>query len=170
MIDNSNGRDNIAFLGSRLDVWHRLGTEMEPGQSLDAWQQAAGLDWQAIKVPALMDLSGGAFARIPGPQTPRANDRSFMVRSDNGAMLGDNCVSDVYQPVQPREVLEWFEQYIAVDDRFALDVAGSLKGGSIIWATAKWRNPVNVAGDAHLAHGSQRQAQGSRPHAAQHQV
>jgi phage/plasmid-like protein (TIGR03299 family) len=151
MIDNSNGRDNIAFLGSRNDVWHRLGTEMQPGQSLDQWQKSAGLDWTAIKVPALMDLSGAEFNHVPGGRQPRANDRSFMVRSDTGMLLGDQCVSDVYQPVQPREVLEWFQQYIAVDDRFALDVAGSLKGGSIIWATATWRDALTVAGDQHVA-------------------
>jgi len=142
MIDQSNGRDNIAFLGSRNDVWHRLGTEMTDGMSTETWAKAAGLDWHAIK-------SQGHY--YFGDQLRAAGDRSFMIRSDNGERLGDNVVSDVYVPVQPAEVLAWFDQYIAVDDRFALDVAGSLKGGSIIWATAKWRETVTVAGDAHLA-------------------
>lgn len=159
MLDETNGRANIAFLGSRNDVWHRLGTEMPADQTTASWSKAAGLDWTAVKVPALMDLSGaqwndlngGPLCAARGNTTPRARDRAFMVRSDNGAMLGDNCVTDVYQPHQPAEMLEWFEQYISVDDRFALDVAGSLKGGSIIWATAIWRNPVEVAGDKHGA-------------------
>jgi phage/plasmid-like protein (TIGR03299 family) len=103
-----------------------------------------------------MDLSGAEWKHLDGRVAlrnvaPRANDRSFMVRSDNGAMLGDNVVSDVYQPVQPAEVLAWFDQYISVDDRFKLDVAGSLKGGSIIWATALFRDPLTVAGDLHSA-------------------
>lgn len=141
-IDQSNGRDNIAFLGSRNDVWHRLGTEMAPGQDVAAWAKSAGLDWTAIK-------SQGHY--YFGDQLRSAGDRSFMVRSDNGERLGDNVVSDVYVPVQPAEVLAWFDQYISVDDRFALDVAGSLKGGSIIWATAKFHDPLVVAGDQHVA-------------------
>jgi len=40
------------------------------------------------------------------------------------------------QPHQPAELLDWFKQYISVDDRFQIDVAGSLKQGEIIWATA----------------------------------
>ena len=141
-LDMTNDRANIAFLGSRNDVWHNLGQEMTAGMTVDQWAAAAGLDWEAIKSQAHFYFNG---------ELRDAGDRSFMVRSDNGARLGDNVVSDVYQPVQPREVLAWFEQYIGVDDRFALDVAGSLKGGSIIWATAKWNEGVQVAGDMHTA-------------------
>jgi phage/plasmid-like protein (TIGR03299 family) len=47
-------------------------------------------------------------------------------------------------------VLSWFEQYISVDPRFALDVAGSLRGGAIIWATATYREPIDVAGNRHV--------------------
>lgn len=142
MIDNTNGRDNIAFLGSRNDVWHRLGTEMAEGMDVAAWTKAAGLDWQAIKAQGQYYFND---------HLRDAGDRSFMIRSDNGARLGDNVVSDVYVPVQPADVLAWFDQYISVDDRFMLDVAGSLKGGSIIWATAKFRDPLTVAGDQHVA-------------------
>jgi phage/plasmid-like protein (TIGR03299 family) len=151
-LDMTNGRANIAFLGSKSDVWHHLGQEMQPGMTIDQWARAAGLDWNAIKVPAIADLSGAAFDHIPqSARMAQAGDRSFMVRSDNGAPLGEQVVSNVYQAVQPREVLAWFEQYIGVDDRFALDVAGSLKGGSIIWATAVYRDALTVAGDQHVA-------------------
>src|ERR1035437_6723532 len=40
---------------------------------------------------------------------------------------------------------------ISVDDRFQLDVAGSLKGGAIIWATAKFNGEHSVAGEKHTA-------------------
>jgi phage/plasmid-like protein (TIGR03299 family) len=156
-LDMSNNRANIAFLGSRNDVWHRLGHEMPEGQGVDAWAKAAGLDWQAIKVPAMLDLRSSQFDKVTirdgNAQVAfvPARDRSFIVRSDTAGMLGDNCVSDVYQPVQPREILAWFDNYISVDERFQLDVAGSLKGGSIIWATAKFRSPVEIAGDNHMA-------------------
>jgi phage/plasmid-like protein (TIGR03299 family) len=72
----------------------------------------------------------------------------FLVRSDNGHVLGH--VSDRYQPVQPADVLDWFDRYIACDDRFELDVAGALKSGEIIWATATYRDGMEVAGDRHV--------------------
>ena len=57
-IDQTNGRDNIAFRGDRNSVWHRLGQQMQPGMSIDAWAAAAGLNWRAVKVPALAALQG----------------------------------------------------------------------------------------------------------------
>lgn len=146
-IDMSNDRANIAYLGSRNDVWHKLGHEMQDGMSIEAWAKSAGLNWTAIKVPALADYRG---ADVPGHYEPLAvADRFFNVRSDTGHVLG--FASDRYVNVQPADVLAWFDRYISVDDRFQLDVAGSLKSGEIIWATAKFNGPMSVAGDTHTA-------------------
>jgi len=149
-IDMTNGRANVAFLGSRNDVWHRLGQEMLAGASMDEWANQAGLGWEAVKVPAIAALEGAGFDHIEASERfRRVSARNFIVRSDNGHPLG--YVSDRYQPVQPREVLEWFQRYIGVDDHFQLDVAGSLKHGEIIWATATYREPLSIAGDRHVA-------------------
>jgi len=149
-IDRSNGRDNIAFLGSRNSIWHRLGQEMSKGMTIDQWQQAAGLNWEAIKVPAIAHLRGADFDHLdPKLRFQEVEERNFLARSDTGHVLG--YVSDRYQPVQPREVLDWFQRYISVDDRFQLDVAGSLKQGEIIWATATFNGDLTVAGDRHTA-------------------
>jgi phage/plasmid-like protein (TIGR03299 family) len=149
-IDFTNGRANIAFLGSRKDVWHQLGHEMQDGMSIADWTKAAGLDWSAIKVPAIASLDGAQFDHIPAAERFRRVDgQNFIVRSDNGHPLG--YVSDVYQPVQPIDVLNWFEQYISVDDRFQLDVAGSLKRGEIIWATASFKDDLSIVGERHKA-------------------
>lgn len=149
-IDMSNGRANIAFVGSRADVWHRLGQEMQPGMSVQEWASAAGLEWTGIKVPAIAALEGVAFDHIPaGERFRQVEGQNFVVRSDNGTPLG--YVSDRYQPVQPREVLEWFDRYISVDERFKLDVAGSLRGGATIWATATYNGDLQVAGERHRA-------------------
>src|SRR5690348_11680242 len=140
-IDFTNNRANIAFLGSRADIWHRLGQEMQPNMTIAEWAQAAGLEWSAVKVPAIANLSGVQFDHIPAcDRFKRVEGQNFLVRSDNGHPLG--YVSDIYQPVQPAEVLAWFERYISVDDRFHLDVAGSLKQGEIIWATAGFRDAL----------------------------
>jgi phage/plasmid-like protein (TIGR03299 family) len=141
-IDMSNNRANIAFLGDRNDIWHRLGTQKEAGASLESWRRDAGLDWHADLVPA------GAMVNGTWRTVENAN---FICRSDTQAIISPSSLSDQYKPVQPAELLEWFDRYIAVDERFALDVAGSLKGGSTIWATATYRDPLSVAGEKHLA-------------------
>jgi phage/plasmid-like protein (TIGR03299 family) len=140
-LDMTNGRANIAFLGSRQDVWHRMGQEMQAGMTIEQWADAAGLAWHAIKVPAMAQLPGGELRRVEG--------QTFLCRDDNGTPLG--YVSEGYQTVQPADVLAWFRDYIMVDDRFQLDVAGSLKGGAIVWATATFNGPIDVAGDTHKA-------------------
>ncbi len=149
-IDMSNGRANIAFLGNRKDVWHRLGQEMQDGMTIPQWAEAAGLGWTAIKVQAIAALTGVGWDHIePAQRFMEVEGQRFVCRSDNGRPLG--YVSDQYQPVQPVEVLEWFQHYIGQDDRFALDVAGSLKNGEIIWATASFRDSVQVVGEDHKA-------------------
>lgn len=149
-IDMTNGRANIAFLGSRKNVWHGLGQEMVPGMTIEQWQAAAGLDWSAVKVPALADCS--ALGLGLGHET--IADRSFIVRSDNAAPLGYVSGEEEakgYRIVQPRDVLAWFAEYIAVDSRFELDTAMSLKGGSLICATAKFNGDSDVMGESHKA-------------------
>ena len=154
-LDMTGNRANIAFLGSRNDVWHKMGTEMLPGQSFAEWTSAAGLGWHAVKVPAIAALEGATFDHIDASRRflPVA-DRAFVVRSDTGGVLGyvsGEGEGQGYQIVQPADVLNWFQRYISVDDRFKLDVAGSLDGGKRIWATALYNGGVDVAGEKHSA-------------------
>ena len=140
--------EKIAFLGSRADVWHHIGSEMVPGMALEVWAEEAGLNWSAVKVPAIADCS----ALGQGLQTMR--DRSFIVRSDTAAPLGyvsGEDDSEGYRICQPLEVLDWFQRYIAVDDRFELDTAMSLKGGALIAVTAKFNGALSVLGEDHAA-------------------
>lgn len=154
-IDMSNARANVAFLGSRNDVWHKLGQEMQPGQTIEQWAAQAGLGWRAVKVPAIAELTGPDFDHIePAKRMFRVEDRSFIARNDTGDVLGyvsGESEGNGYQIVQPADVLAWFDRYIAVDDRFALDVAGSLDGGRKIWATARYNGDISVAGESHAA-------------------
>jgi phage/plasmid-like protein (TIGR03299 family) len=141
-IDFSNDRANVAFIGSRKDVWHHLGQEMLPGQSIEQWAKAAGFEWSADKSPAYFNRNG-EFVRVEG--------FSHLTRSDTGAELG-YVADNYYNTVQPIDVLRWFERYVSVDDRFQLDCAGSLRGGQRIWATATFNGPITVAGSEHKAH------------------
>jgi len=140
--------EKIAFLGSRADVWHHIGSEMTSGMSLESWAQEAGLNWAAVKVPAIADCS------VLGQGLQTMKNRSFVVRSDTAAPLGyvgGEDDSKGYQIVQPLEVLDWFQRYIRVDDRFDLDTAMTLKGGALIAVTAKFNGSLSVLGEAHKA-------------------
>ena len=143
-----NGEHAIAYLGSRNDVWHRLGQEMKEGMDIKEWAEASGLNWKAACMPAFFreehnsdNSRNGMMHEVP--------NQFHVVRKDTNTPLG--YVTGRYKIVQPAEVLEWFQQYIGVDDRFSLDVAGCLKQGQIIWATAKYNGDINVAGDTHRA-------------------
>src|SRR5215831_605895 len=108
-IDMTNGRANIAYLGSRNDVWHRLGTEMKPGMNIATWAKAAGLEWSAVKVPAIVHLTSPDFDHIAAENRfAPVEGWNHLVRSDNGRPLG--YVSNQYQPVQPADILAWFDR------------------------------------------------------------
>jgi phage/plasmid-like protein (TIGR03299 family) len=152
-LDESTGKFAIAFRGDRNDIWHRHGQQHQDGWTTADWLKHAGLDWEAVKCPALVDLSVlTPVLQMNSRGHERVEHDRYIVRSDNGHVLGH--ASDRYQPVQPRDVLDWFERYCAVDPRFTLDVAGALKQGEIIWATATFKpngDEIKVAGDAHKA-------------------
>lgn len=139
-IDHSTGRAAIAYRGEM--PWHKLGRRVEDDWSIDQWADGACLNWTADKSPAYA-LINGAYVEV--------DNQYHLIRSDTKHVLSPRTVSQVYKPVQPREVLEWFDRYIKVDPRFKLDVAGSLKRGEIIWATATFQEDMSVAGDRHRA-------------------
>jgi phage/plasmid-like protein (TIGR03299 family) len=151
-LDTSTGKFAIAFRGDRNDIWHHHGQVHQDGWTIQDWLEHAGLNWTAVRCPALVDLSSFAAQLVNCPNMKKVEHDRYIVRSDNAHVLGH--ASDRYQPVQPRDVLEWFEQYVSVDPRFQLDVAGALKQGEIIWATATFKpngSEISVAGDAHKA-------------------
>jgi phage/plasmid-like protein (TIGR03299 family) len=146
---SATGQDDFAFIGNRGAIWHRKGQEMKPDATEEEWRKAAGLDWEAVKVDAYADLRSPRWPTLDG--MVKAPARKFVVRSDTGAMLGDNLVSDRYVPHQPAELDNWFKRYISVDERFQRDTMGSLSGGSTIFMTAKFNGDLTVAGDRHVA-------------------
>lgn len=151
-IDMSNGRANMAFLGDRKDIWHKLGQGMDAGMTVEQWTAAAGLGWEAVKVPAVADIRP-LNLKEPNGDLRRGvviPNQFFLARSDTGAPLG--YVSGRYQQHQPVDVMRWFERYVSVDARFALNTAGSLRGGVIIWALAQYNDSLDVNGEAHKAY------------------
>lgn len=140
-IDMTHNRANIAYLGSRNDVWHRLGQEMPEGADLATWIKKAGLDWSVEQQPIYAHYDDGTQYECDGWLAS--------VRSDTKKTLGIG--SERRKEVQPLALAQWFDEYIKHDPRFKFDVLGSLDGGRVIWGSALFQDDVKVAGDSHKA-------------------
>jgi phage/plasmid-like protein (TIGR03299 family) len=124
--------EQMAFVGET--PWHGLGERLTPGQDIDQWRIAAGLDWDVIKSPVLFQDEDGAMREGMG---------SILVRDSDYKPLG--LVGDRYHVLQPGEVLEF---YRSLTDQlgFQLETAGSLRGGQRIWALAKTGEEARLKG------------------------
>ncbi len=138
-LDFSTGRAGIAYIGET--PWHGLGQQLTPGAPLEFWQQEAGLDWQCKRAGVDFDRMIVDTDGTERPLRSKAKEYVVLYRSDTGDVL--HVASTLYQPVQPKEVIEFYrdltEQY-----GFELETAGSLKGGRRIWALANTKNAFQL--------------------------
>ena len=123
-IDMTTGQAACAYTNEQ--PWHGLGTKLDANATVEDWVRAAQLDWSAVKAPITYQMPDGTTRNYFG--------RAVIYRDDTEAALG--IVSDAYQIVQPREVVEFFKDAVGQAD-MSLEVAGALFGGSRFWATAK---------------------------------
>jgi phage/plasmid-like protein (TIGR03299 family) len=124
----ANGAVEFAYLASDGTPWHGLGQALQDGTSIDAWREAAGMDWRIRRsqVRYAVDRDASQFITLP--------EQHVLFRSDTNAPLG--VVSNKYQVVQPGEVIEFFRD-IAKAGGLELSAAGTIYGGKRFWATAK---------------------------------
>ena len=120
--------EQMAYSGA--SPWHGLGNRLSPKQPLEVWQREAGMDWKIQDSPVHFksDSIGtlGSIHTFP--------EQKVLYRSDTKAPL--SVVSNRYQVVQPREVLEFYRDLTEVSG-YELETAGVLKGGRKFWALAR---------------------------------
>lgn len=120
--------ETMAFVGQT--PWHGLGHQLPSQQPIEVWAQQAGMDWDIRETPVrfITGSSGnlGAIESFP--------DNKVLFRSDTNAPL--SVVSQRYQVVQPREILEFYRDLTEISG-FELETAGILKGGRKFWALAR---------------------------------
>lgn len=129
--------ESMAYVGAT--PWHGLGNQLTPRQSIDVWMTEAGMDWQIESGDVLFNAGGESELRIK----PFA-DNKVLFRSDTLAPL--SVVSKRYQIVQPREVLAFYRDLVAVGG-FELETAGVLKGGRKFWALARTGQALRLQGN-----------------------
>lgn len=130
--------EQMAYVGTA--PWHGLGSALSPKQPLEIWQREAGMDWQIQESPVHFkaDAIGhlGSIHSFP--------EQKVLYRSDTKAAL--SVVSNRYQVVQPREVLEFYRDLTEVSG-YELETAGVLKGGKKFWALARTGQSAELKGN-----------------------
>jgi phage/plasmid-like protein (TIGR03299 family) len=130
--------EQMAYVGET--PWHGLGNLLTPKQPLEVWAQKAGMDWQIESSPVryLSDQIGhmGSIHTY--------DEQKVLYRSDTKQPL--SVVSQRYQVVQPREVLEFYRDLTEIAG-YELETAGVLKGGKKFWALAKTGQATALKGN-----------------------
>ena len=130
--------EQIAYVGTT--PWHNLGNALPAKQPLDVWARQAGMDWTIQETPVrFLTEQAGALGSIQS-----FDAQKVLYRSDTKAFL--SIVSQRYQVVQPREVLEFYRDLTDISG-YELETAGVLKAGKKFWALARTGKSCSLKGN-----------------------
>ena len=120
--------EQMAYVGDT--PWHGLGNQLTQNQPIEVWAQQAGMDWriESSNVSYMAQNERGQSIIMP------YEEQRVLYRSDTHAPL--SVVSQRFQEVQPREILEFYRD-LTEQSGFELETAGVLKGGKKFWALAR---------------------------------
>jgi len=120
--------ETMAFVGQT--PWHGLGNQLPQNQPIEVWARQAGMDWriESSNVSYMAKNERGQSIILP------FEEQRVLYRSDTHAPL--SVVSQRYQEVQPKEILEFYRD-LTEQSGFELETAGVLKGGRKFWALAR---------------------------------
>ncbi|MDC5279775.1 DUF932 domain-containing protein [Acinetobacter baumannii] len=120
--------ETMAFVGQT--PWHGLGNQLSPHRPIEVWAKQAGMDWriESSNVSYMAKNARGQSMIMP------YEEQRVLYRSDTHAPL--SVVSQRYQEVQPKEILEFYRD-LTEQSGFELETAGVLKGGKKFWALAR---------------------------------
>jgi phage/plasmid-like protein (TIGR03299 family) len=128
LTQRADGFTEMAFIGET--PWHGLGQELQEGADMVTWRKAAGMDWTINSAKVHYEVKDDNEHH----NLHTYNGQNILYRSDNNQAL--SIVSDRYKPVQPTEVLEFFDSLVK-EAGFKLHTAGTLRGGKRLWALAE---------------------------------
>lgn len=133
MIEMVNGVAQMAYRSSKGKPWHGLGTPVGDDMTPVEMMKAAGLDWTVSKIDSFIEFNGQKIAT--GEQS--------LVRESDGKILTQ--VGSGWNPVQNETAFDFFADFVSKGD-MAMDTAGSLKDGRIVWALADVRDGFTLFG------------------------
>ena len=129
--------ENMAYVGET--PWHGLGNQLPKNQPIEVWAKEAGMDWriESSDVSYMANNDKGQNLIMP------FDNNKVLYRSDTLEPL--SVVSQRYQEVQPREILEFYRD-LTEQSHFELETAGVLKGGRKMWALARTGQSMTLKG------------------------
>jgi phage/plasmid-like protein (TIGR03299 family) len=132
--------DDYMFSGSGVMPWHGTNvTVLDGNPNAEEALVAAKLNWEVAKQPVFVGAPDGGFNPIP---------RYFaVVREQDHKALG--IVQQRYQLLQNSDAFGW-ANFLVGGDGFHFETAGSLKGGRIVYLTAKTPFKVELPGGDRL--------------------
>lgn len=132
--------ESIAYTGQR--PWHGIGYEITTAPTPEEMLRYAQLDWTVSKRP-IWTLDSSVLSQ--GAATLLFNDLFALVRDSDNKILG--VCGPRYQPFQNSEVMDFFKKFCDAGS-MTMEVAGSLKGGTWVWALARIASePYTIMGD-----------------------
>jgi phage/plasmid-like protein (TIGR03299 family) len=132
MIENNQ----IAYAGET--PWHGIGTQVDRGTSGVVMLQKAGLDWKVDLRSIAVSAGRGQKSGTGGKWNQKACDGfKAVTRATDGRvfMIG----TQKYQPLQNREVVEFFNDVCSAGDA-TMETVGALRDGAVIWALARLKD------------------------------
>ena len=119
--------------------WHGLGAKLATNQPIEVWAQKSGINFEIKETPVrFMTESAGSLGAIMS-----FPEQKVLYRSDTNAAL--SVVSNRYQVVQPKEILEFYRDLTEISG-YQLESAGVLRQGKKIWAMAKTNQSFTLKG------------------------
>ena len=126
--------ESMAYTGN--PPWHGLGVSVDSTAKPREIQQAAGLDWEVLKVPLWYSRAG----------KDHESGHYALIRSSDGQFL-DTVKSERWTPVQNSVAFEFFNHFVRAGD-MTMEVAGSLSDGKRVFALAKLKHCFRLAAAA----------------------
>lgn len=133
-----NGQASMAYRSSKGKPWHGLGVPVSDDMTPVEMMKAANLDWTVQKVPT--------FAKYE-----EEGQEPLFIETGDQALVRDfdkkvlTTVGSGWNPVQNIEAFEFFHDFVK-EGRMVMDTAGSLRGGTMVWALADLKEDFQLFG------------------------
>lgn len=119
--------------------WHGLGTPVSNDLTPHQMMVKAGLDWEVKKVPLVSEMT------VDGVKHRLKSDKMSLVRVGKGKPKILTTVGKDWNPVQNAEAFDFFSEFVLAGE-MEMNTAGSLKGGTQVWALAKVQESFELFG------------------------
>lgn len=129
----ADGTYSMARAANSDESWHGLENVIPENADFDTWFDRSGMNFNILRAPVEYTT--------PFDSTHVMESKHVLYRSDNLKPL--SVVSDNYNIVQPRQVLEFFRN-LCSENGLTMDTAGVIRGGVKFWAMARTGEQLTV--------------------------